>query len=271
MRPPPGVWGTWQLRADRVVEGARPSRVGPLLVLVGVTWSVVRRSWQPLSGAGDRRRRRCARPGGKGGRRPTGPERVRGPAQRELPRPGTRPGSCSAWAARSWSSPLARGGGSGWSSTAPGPRWPVLSSSRAPTGPPTWSAASSSRRRFSPAASGWPLRAQDAADHLGAARAPGRPSPRRRLQSGPDARDAPATCGPDAADRHVEHVGDLLVGDRGSASAAVPATATTVAGSRTACCTRRPRSSASSRSSIGGSSWSGPSNTSRSPSSTYRC
>ena len=45
---PPGVWGTWQLRADRVVEGARPSRVGPLLVLVGVTWSVGRRSWQPL-------------------------------------------------------------------------------------------------------------------------------------------------------------------------------------------------------------------------------
>lgn len=45
---PPGVWGPWQQRADHVVEAARPSRLAPLLILVGVAWSVGRRSWRPL-------------------------------------------------------------------------------------------------------------------------------------------------------------------------------------------------------------------------------
>ena len=44
---PGDTWGPPQRRADRVVEGLRPTVVAPVLLLVAVATSIGRRSWRP--------------------------------------------------------------------------------------------------------------------------------------------------------------------------------------------------------------------------------
>lgn len=46
---PHDEWGPTQMRADMVVEGAKPRNVAPLLALVGVASSVRMRSWRPAA------------------------------------------------------------------------------------------------------------------------------------------------------------------------------------------------------------------------------
>jgi membrane-associated phospholipid phosphatase len=49
---PDDVWGATQLRADVIVEGLRPSRVGLLLPVAGAVTAFLQRSWAPVVVAG---------------------------------------------------------------------------------------------------------------------------------------------------------------------------------------------------------------------------